>query len=273
MRYYSLITTGAFKLKLPILLASMLSCISCLAVASTLPQETSRTAIQAELNDNWALPMISAYSAYRCGMNGTGDKIIEELLSHASPGTASSVVTYGFMLSYSDHLSSIDISPSTQDTVCARVESDLNGKPEMSSSRYTLVDNNKSLVRIFERIKIKSTIGEGRANGLLISAYNIEHNIGTQSNISVLAQACNLDDATEAPPTLLTLVNAAKLTGNIQHQDFVDITDLWVGYTQGLYWHARSLLESIGNEKRKELCENISKYLKEHKDDKHITSI
>ncbi|MDU8351504.1 hypothetical protein RYA05_06340 [Pseudomonas syringae pv. actinidiae] len=260
-------------MKLPMLVAAVLSCISYSVVASTPHQETPRTTVQAELNDKWAIPIITAYSAYRCGMKGTGDSIIDQLLKDASPGARSSVITYGFMLSYSDHLSSIDISQSNKDTACARVKSDLDNTPEQPNSGYTLVDNNTSLGRIFERTKIKSMIGERRANGLLVSAHNIEQGIGTDSNVSVLAQACSLPDATDNPPTLLTLINAAKLTGSVQHQDFVDITDLWVGYTQGLYWHARSLLESVGDKKRKELCSNIYQYLEGQKDDKHIKGI
>lgn len=260
-------------MKLSLTMAVVLSCISSLSIASTPAAETSRTAIQTQLNDRWAIPIITAYSAYRCGMNSSGDSIIEKLLAQAPPETKSSVVTYGFMLSYSDHLSSIDISPLNKDTVCARVKSDLDIKPKQPPSEYSLVDNNTSLGRIFEKTKIKEAIGERRANGLLISAHNIEQSIGTDSNVSVLAQACNLPNATDHPPTLLTLVNAAKLTGSVQHQDFVDITDLWVGYTQGLYWHARSLLENVGDQNRKELCSNISQYLEGQKDDKHITGV
>lgn len=238
---------------------AMALAISSAMVNAEPEKQNSRLSVQEELNEKWAIPLINSYSAYRCGQEKLGDKIISRMISDASPELATSVITYGFMLSYGDHLSSISFDEQNEVSACKRLTQEMEPGVHKTTEVSTRLDSTQSLNRIFDKIGIVESIGERRANNLILSLHNIEKEIGPNTNISLLAQACGLSDPIQNPPNLLTLVNSSKMTGEIQHQDFIDITDAWVGYTQGLYWHAISLLGNADQKQKSEICSRISK--------------
>jgi hypothetical protein len=215
---------------------------------------TDKNAIQNELNVKWAVPLQRAYTAYRCGYESDSDSIIRQMTQDTTEASKGSVVAYGFLLGYSEHLDALNYETADRSSICAEFD-----KAKGSDFSKNSFDENSSvdaINHIIETTGIVSRIGKDKINDLLVTTTSLQRTLGVDLNTSLLMSACDLPDANRSMPNAVRIINSAGLMGEPNKEKIKNALDVWFGFSQGSYWHALYLLNST--DKKEKVCSNLS---------------
>lgn len=222
------------KIKLVLITALLSHCISAFAIENI----ESDAHIQRYLNDNWPSSLLTAYTGFTCGNEDLGYESLKNLMVTTPNSILSSPIAYGFLTGYNNHLSSLQNSID-QKSLCEKAS---------ISPKEKAIAADDAITRINETINLNGYLGEYRAQGLMISLYSINKEYSSQLSKKLLIDACNMNSSNIKMPTLLDLVNSSGLTQKPDANGVKDIAQVWKGYSQGMYWHALSLVEKFSPE-------------------------
>ncbi|MFK4132296.1 hypothetical protein ACI2KR_08380 [Pseudomonas luteola] len=234
--------------------------LSCNAMASdqgTAPVAdfSSKAAVQQALNEYWPEPLLNAFSAYRCGYDNIGKRTIAGMLEKTPETVNGSPIAYGFLLGYSDHLGSLKIDENSSSVGCKAIAS--RNPDALKTLPDDRIDSNRAIDQMIKDTGIIDSLGQSRINNLLISTSNIQSRLGVKLNASVLLSACNDPEASKLMPTAIDVINGSGLVGTPDKQKIKDALDVWFGYSQGIYWHAISLVNQYEPKQKTEFCHNL----------------
>jgi hypothetical protein len=238
-----------------------------LTVASTAPESAAipleRQQIQEELNSKWATPLLTAFYAETCNQPQISQKIISDLKSSTPGEVLSSSITYGFMLGYSNHLLSFEQSQADQLTACAKLKTDPALLGENFDEQGLLrppLSANDAVTNINTQLGLDEKIGSETSKSLTISLFNINSIHAGALNKRLLLEACELNSNSVTMPSLLEIVNSAGYTTKPSEKDITQLTGAWLGYSQGMYWHALSLIQNLNDTVTKNAPSERSKF-------------
>lgn len=238
-----------------------------LTVASTTQESASipleRQQIQEELNSKWATPLLTAFYAETCNQPQISHKIISDLKASAPEDVLRSPITYGFMLGYSNHLLSLEQPQADQLSACAKIKSDpalLASKFDDQALLHPPLSTNDAVSNINTQLGLEEKIGSETSKSLTISLFNINSIHASALSNRLLLEACELNSASVPMPSLLEIVNSAGYTVKPSEKDINQLTGAWLGYSQGMYWHALSLIQNLNDTKIKDAPSERSKF-------------
>lgn len=228
---------------LPIGIGILCSIITPFVSATTLEKQE----IQSQLNEAWSTPLVSAFYAETCNQPRIRNNIINKLKSNASEEVLSSPITFGFMLGFSNHLLSLTDSAESTQITCNRFQA-----ANASTSGYmaTTLDPKPAaqVVSVLnEQLGLQSHIGESVGQSLTLSIYNLNARYSKPLSQKLLLEACEINSSSVPMPSLLDLVNDAAFTQKPTEIEIRQLTEAWRGYSQGMYWHALSLVQNLND--------------------------
>jgi hypothetical protein len=217
----------------------------------------NKNLIQQELNEKWAIPLQLSFAAYRCGYEAQGDAILKGMLDSSSGAVKTSVISYGFVLGYSEYLDSLVYNDTDRPSICGSfIEKEASAGIDNDPQSFEKVSTVQAVEKVIDKTGLKANLGDARVNDLLISTQAIQSQYGLVLNKSVLMTACNMPDANREMPSAVDIINSAKMVGEANGQKIKDALDVWFGFSQGSYWHALNLVNK--STERTSICHNLN---------------
>lgn len=214
--------------------------------------------IQTYMNDSWAPAMLNTFMFELCGRPDEAQKTAKEMLFATPDEFLSSPITFGFAMGYSNHLSTLIRDKQNVERSCLKY----NDHPPLLDQK----SSDAALEALNQTIDLKSYMGENNTRSLTISLYNLDSKYSSQLSRKLLAEACEYNSADIRLPNLLEIVNSAQFSVKPTAQEIQMLTQAWRGYSQGMYWHAISLVSNLSetptngkDSEKKEFCMNVIK--------------
>lgn len=219
----------------------------------SLPSENQ---IQTYMNESWAPSMLNAFMYELCGNSKQAQNTIKDMLSATPGGYLSSPITYGFAMGYSNHLSTLIRDKQNSERSCLKY----NDHPPLLDQK----SSDAALVALNQSLDLERYMGANNAKSLTISLYNLDSKYSSQLSRKLLAEACEYNSADIRLPNLLEIVNSAQFSVKPTAEEIQMLTQAWRGYSQGMYWHAISLVSNLSDtptngkeSEKKEFCMNV----------------